>query len=189
LKTLKEWNNLKTDAVPKNKTIVVGYLNVSNIKPTETNTPKNEEKPKETTTVKSEKKSEPEITQEKIIPVPEKKIDSVVVEPIDETGFFKKKFNPQNDAVIIINRTLVSGIFKTDAGKNDKKYYMLMDGVAPGTIVKISNPKNEKYVYAKVLGSMSEVKYSEGFDMRISEAAAKVLETVDSERFEVKVNY
>jgi LysM repeat protein len=186
LKTLKEWNNLKTDAIPKNKTLVVGYLNAAAVSVSDkTETPKKEEKPKEAA-VKSEQKIEPVIVMEEII-----RLDSiaVAVEPIDETGFFKKYFNPQNDSTLIVNRNLISGIFKTEAGRNDKKYYILIDDVPVGAIVKVSNLQNEKYIYAKVLGNMREVKYSEGFDMRISETAATILQIGDLERFEVSVSY
>ena len=64
-----------------------------------------------------------------------------------------------------------------------------MDGVAPGTIIKISNPQNGKVIYAKVLGSMKDVKYSEGLNIRISEAAATVLQLNSLEQFVVNVNY
>ncbi|MCH5598327.1 hypothetical protein [Niabella ginsengisoli] len=66
---------------------------------------------------------------------------------------------------------------------------LLMDDVAPGTLVKLSNPSNNKIVYAKVLGKMKGVQYSDGFDVRISEAAAKKLQTENTDKFNLAVTY
>ena len=64
-----------------------------------------------------------------------------------------------------------------------------MDGVEPGTIVRVINPSNSKAVYAKVLGAMSGISQNKGLDVRISNAAANVLNISDTEKFIVKVNY
>lgn len=108
---------------------------------------------------------------------------------IDETGFYKNAFEKNSNPALLANRTLMSGVFKTDAGWSDQKYYMLIDGVMPGTIVKVSNPQNGKMIYAKVLGSMKEVKYSENLNVRISEAAANAMQINDMDQFVVTVNY
>ena len=205
LKTLKDWNGLKTDAAPKDKPLVVGYLS-ADAKPVakaetgkkeeklvpkaEENItkPKKEEKPKQVA-AKPEKKPEL-IAEEKIMEKQEKEVAAKSQEAVvDESGAFKNIFEKTTNPSLLTNRTLMSGTFKTDAGWNDKKYYMLMDGVAPGTIIKISNPQNGKVIYAKVLGSMKDVKYSEGLNIRISEAAATVLQLNSLEQFVVNVNY
>jgi hypothetical protein len=49
---------------------------------------------------------------------------------------------------------------------------MLIDGVQPGTILKIINPANNKTVYAKVLGQMSGIRLNAGFDIRISNVSS-----------------
>ncbi len=85
--------------------------------------------------------------------------------------------------------TATAGIFKTASGWQDAKYYALMDGVEPGTIVRVVNPSNSKAVYAKVLGAMSGISQNKGLDVRISNAAANVLNISDTEKFIVKVNY
>ena len=84
---------------------------------------------------------------------------------------------------------MTAGIFKTASGWKDSKYYLLMDGVQPGMVVKIINPDNNKMVYAKVLGEMSGIRQNEGLNIRISNSAASVLEVPDLEKFVVKVNY
>jgi len=110
-------------------------------------------------------------------------------ETADAAGYFKSDFEKYKNPNLISEHTLSSGIFKTDRGWNDGKYYLLMDNAAPGTIVKLTNPDNNQSVYAKVLGKMKGVQYSEGFDIRISEAAAAKLKTDNLDKFNVKVMY
>ena len=199
LKTIRDWNGLKSDVAPKDKPLVVGYLKGVDVKPTATETakktepaPKKEATPKEVVkaTKPDDTKKPEQVVEEKIIAKQETEQIARAQEPvIDESGFFKPAFEKTTNAALLNNRTLMSGVFKTDAGWSDRKYYMLMDGLAPGTIVKISNPQNGKVVYAKVLGNMKDVKYSEGLNMRISEAAAAVMELTNLEQFVVSVNY
>ena len=87
------------------------------------------------------------------------------------------------------NLTVTSGVFKTTSGWNDAKYYLLIDGVESGTIVRITNPVNNKIVYAKVLGEMTGLVHNEGLDIRISNAAASILEINDDDKFILKLNY
>ncbi|MEJ7676867.1 MAG: LysM peptidoglycan-binding domain-containing protein [Segetibacter sp.] len=69
--------------------------------------------------------------------------------------------------------------FKSTSGWQDKKYYVLINDVAPGTILKISS--SDKAVYAKVLGSVPEMKENNGLLLRISNAAASDLGIIDPE--------
>lgn len=107
----------------------------------------------------------------------------------DETGYFKADYLKLVNPNLAYEKTLASGIFKTDRGWNDGKYYLLMDNAAPGSLVKLTNPANNKMVYAKVLGKMKGVQYSEGFDIRISEAAAQKLQLGNADKFNVTVTY
>jgi len=66
---------------------------------------------------------------------------------------------------------------------------LLIDGITPGTIVKVINPDNNKTIYAKVLGEMQGIRQNQGFDIRLSNAAASALQVSDEEKFIVKVNY
>ena len=109
-----------------------------------------------------------------------------------EQGYFKKSFEQQ----VKVNppsksATVTSGIFKTTSGWQDAKYYLLIDGVPTGTIVKVINPDNNITVYAKVLGEMNGIRQNEGYDIRISNAAASTLgiPVSDTEKFILKVNY
>jgi len=105
-------------------------------------------------------------------------------------GYFKPYFDQQIKASPISrNQTLTSGIFKTESGWQDAKYYMLIDGVQPGTIIKVINPSNNKMVYAKVLGEMQGIKQNQGYNIRLSNAAASALEINETDKFIVKVSY
>lgn len=108
----------------------------------------------------------------------------------EESGFFKPYFDQQvKTSPASKNAVVTSGIFKTTSGVKEAKYYMLIDGVTPGTIIKIINPDNNKAIYAKVLGEMSGIRQNQGLDIRISNAAASTLGITDTEKFIVKVNY
>ena len=87
------------------------------------------------------------------------------------------------------DQTVTSGIFKITRGGKEAKYYALVDGIEPGTIIKVINPTNNKIVYAKVLGEMKGIRQNEGLDLRISDTAASALEISETDKFIVKLNY
>ncbi|MEO8405939.1 MAG: LysM peptidoglycan-binding domain-containing protein [Chitinophagaceae bacterium] len=107
-----------------------------------------------------------------------------------EDGYFKISYEQQVKAKPASKSTTVtSGIFKTTSGWQDAKYYLLMDGVTPGTIIRIVNPDNNRAVYAKVLGEMNGIRQNQGLDIRISNAAAAALAVREDDKFVVKVSY
>ena len=87
-------------------------------------------------------------------------------------GIFKSTFKQQmaegkSQTIECLNY----GIFKSNTGWKDSKYYILMNEVLPGTIVKIQSTQTDKVVYAKVLGAMVHAKENEGLLIRISNAS------------------
>ncbi len=82
-----------------------------------------------------------------------------------------------------------AGIFKSSSGWQDGKYYALMNNVAVGTIVKVSDASAGKSVYVKVLGPLPDMKESAGLTIRLSNAAAAELGEGDAARFSVGINY
>ena len=98
-----------------------------------------------------------------------------------DKGFFAKQFVSSNQEV-----TGMAGVLKTSSGWLDKKYYVLMNNINPGTIVKITYNNNS--VYAKVLEALPEIKEDEGIMLRISNAAVSVLNITDN-KFQVIVDY
>jgi hypothetical protein len=195
---IRKWNKLPNDNISTGQKLIVGFLispEADNIpepaKPlAETEEPKKEA---DLPPVQEEKKEEP-VKQ----PVEEKKIVQPQPRPVNNQlpagnnseGYFKSHFDQQvKKHPVKKDLTASAGIFKTASGWQDAKYYALIDGVEPGTIIKIINPTNSKVIYAKVLGEMSGIRQNQGYDVRISNAAASVLDVTDTDKFIVKVNY
>jgi LysM repeat protein len=211
---LQWWNSIKEVSADKNKKLIIGFLLskempsitirqralgeqeviVSEVKPdiipavvTTTSESVDPEKDKKQT----KKEAEAEIKAEKKV---EKVENPVVTEnmKIASPGqsYFRSDFDQQMKSLPASkNETVTSGIFKTTSGWTDLKYYMLMDDVAPGTIIKVINPTNNKAIYAKVLGAMAGIRQNEGYSIRISNAAAAALEISEADKFIVKINY
>jgi len=166
--------------LPEVKKDVVAEESVSNVKKAE----------------EQKKQMEPEIKKETppVVKEESKKTEPVVKQPEtinnDGTGFFKNNFYQQvKTSPITKEQTLTSSIFKTTSGWQDGKYYLLINGVEPGTIVKITNPSNSKTIFAKVLYAMDKIRENQGVDIRISDAAASTLAVSEMDKFILKVNY
>ncbi len=69
----------------------------------------------------------------------------------------------------------VYGVFKSTSGWQDGKYYVLINNVVPGTVVKLVRKSTDKVVFAKVLGAVPPGKESEGMLLRMSNAAIAAL--------------
>jgi LysM repeat protein len=77
--------------------------------------------------------------------------------------------------------------FKSISGWTDHKYYVLINNVAPETIVRITAP-NSKSICAKVLGPLQETKGGSGLLLRMSNSAASSLGITDP-KFTVTITY
>ncbi len=216
LQNLRDWNSLTGDKVNPGQKLVVGFLQSKEmgtasvqlpVKAVPVTKPVVKEEIPQKEVVKTETK--PEIKDEPKPVVPEKKIEESkpvamkkeepkMFPPKQEsaatvntgTGYFKTSYDQQlRSSPASKNETVTSGIFKTTSGWEDTKYYLLIDKVSPGTIVKVVNPDNNKAVYAKVLGEMNGIRQNQGLDIRISNAAASALGVADPDKFIVKVNY
>ncbi len=198
---LKWWNNLSGDNVKEGAKLIVGFLvskempsvTINNkLKPDEpvvkvaepvlTEKEMKEEKKEGEAEIKAEKKDE----KKDIPPVIREERKSVLQGP----GYFKNDFERQVRITAVLKvETVTSGIFRTTSGWTDAKYYLLIDKVPPGTIIKVTNPANNNSIYAKVLGEMSGIRQNEGLIIRISNAAASVLQIQEQDKFIVKINY
>jgi hypothetical protein len=199
---IRKWNSLANDIAP-NSPVIVGYLVTSGEaqaaavpanKQTEvTEIKTTTEDKKETLQVQKPKEEKPEnVTAVKNDPVKEEAPKATVQTPAPITGdgYFKAHFVQQIKASPLSkDETVTSGIFKTTSGVNEGKFYALIDGVEPGTIIRVINPSNSKAVYAKVLGKISGIRQNEGLNLRISNAAATMLDIAETDKFIVKVNY
>ena len=197
LENLRRWNNLKGDNITVNK-LVVGFLVSSGVpvvtvpekkEPVTVVDPGKEKKP---LTEPGVIKKEPiEVTDVKNFPPVQATVKTETAPVVSSNeGFFKSSFEKQSKTVPVTkSETVTAGIFKTASGWQDGKYYLLMDGVQSGTIIRIINPGNNKMVYAKVLGEMNGIRQNEGLSIRISNSAASALQVSETDKFIVKVNY
>ena len=171
---------------------------VSNVKKMEEQKQKVTDVAKQPEVKKEDPKNvEPDVKKETppIVKEEPKKSEPVVVKQTETdnsngTGYFKNNFYQQVKLYPVTkDQTVTSSIFKTTTGWHDGKYYLLINGVEPGTIVRITNPSNNKIVFAKVLYSMDKIRENQGVDIRISDAAAATLAVSETDKFILKVNY
>ena len=137
-----------------------------------------------------EKKPEPEVKKEepKTVPVVIAKQPESISD--NGSGYFRASFIEQvKVSPTSKEQTVTSSIFKTTSGWEDTKYYLLINDVAPGTIIKITNPSNNKSVYAKVLYAMDKIRQNQGVDIRISDAAASRLAITETDKFVVQLDF
>lgn len=208
---LRQWNNLRTDNINKGSKLIIGYLAMTaqqtaaaESKPVpkqETTVTKVDipvkETAKEAETAKAEVKSEPEQAVEQVKeaqPAVNRQMEAPVTvtqaKSNDVGGFFKPYFDQQiRNRPVSGTYPVSAGTFKTTSGWQDGKYYLLIDKVPTGSIVRITNPANNKVIYAKVLGEMNGIRQNQGLNIRISNAAAAYLGVVDDEKFDLQVSY
>lgn len=137
-----------------------------------------------------EKKDPPVVVKEEPKKTQPAEVKKSEVITDDGTGYFKNYFYQQvKTSPLTKDQTVTSSVFKTTSGWQDGKYYLLINGVEPGTIVKITNPSNSKTVFAKVLYAMDKIRQNQGVDIRISDAAASTLAVSETDKFILKVNY
>ena len=202
LVNLRKWNHLSSDNLAKGQKLVVGFLASNEMKSVAiVEQPKNDPAKAEKIIKEEVKKKPVETVEEKkeapkqIVEEPKKNPEVAQIKeeskPVDNSqGYFRSSFMQQvKETAAKKNQTVTSGIFKTTSGWNDAKYYLLMDGIETGAIVKITNPVNNKIIYAKVLGEMNGLAHNDGLDVRISNAAASILEISDTDKFILKLNY
>ncbi|MBX2930992.1 MAG: LysM peptidoglycan-binding domain-containing protein [Chitinophagaceae bacterium] len=178
---LREWNNITNDAVRVEQRIAIGHLKVdkknANIvldriinEATEDNTiVKNEPEPQPQPTVTT--KEEPE-------PTP-------ITTSNDDEGFFVTSYAVNGNNLNI--KTGTAATFKSTSGWTDRKYYVLINDIPAGTIVRITT-NNNRSICAKVLGALPEMKENKNLLLRLSNAGAAVLRITDA-KFDVKVSY
>jgi hypothetical protein len=105
-------------------------------------------------------------------------------------GYFKASFDQQVKAIPLSKtETVTSGIFNMANPSPEAKYYLLADGIPPGTVVRVINPDNNKAVYAKVLGEMNGIRQNAGLNIRISDIAASALGIAETDKFILRINY
>jgi LysM repeat protein len=197
---LKKWNNLATDQVKSGSYLTIGFLKASssprnevpqaalatNIKtepPVKVDVLPEQKKQMVAAAPKIENKPEENKVSELPAVVPElspKKTKNAVTASTG-IGYFSGLFNEQSKEGSAQNlEGFIYGVFKSTSGWEDAKFYVLLNEVVPGTIVKISLKGADKSVFAKVLGSVPVGKESDGMSMRMSNATASALGLTDT---------
>ena len=200
---LRRWNKLSSDKVNPGQKLIVGYLLASQ----ESDNIRTVAREPEMKQQQSEDKNEPVVKKEQNVIAreeprkeePKQRTEPQATKTVTSVssndgsgGYFKSQFDLQiKSQPARTDQTASAGIFKTSSGWQDAKYYALIDKVDPGTIVKVINPTNGKVIYAKVLGEMSGIRQNQGYDVRVSNAAATALgvSETDADKFIVRVNY
>ncbi len=204
---LKKWNNLNSDDINQGQNLIVGYLKVrkdlSAFAQLGTKMPKEDiaqvsvkekvAKPKKVIVL--QENSSPKVKEEifvaqKVEPVVEKMaLKNVATEKLpvaksDKEGFFKTGFNSTGKG-----ETGMAGIFKSTSGWEDGKFYCLQNTAEQNSVVKITNLANGKFVYAKVLDVIPDLKQNNELSVRISSAAADALGADSNNSFSCKISY
>lgn len=205
--SLKKWNNLNSDDINQGQNIIVGYLKVKkdlsalaqqvakmpNQQKETVQAPLKEKvakKQAEIGKVKEDVKAKIEetVNAEKKIEIDEKAVvKTTPIEKFNKTnkeGFFKSSFNNTGK-----EEAGIAGIFKSTSGWEDGKYYCLHNSAEQNSIVKITNPANGKFVYAKVLDVMPDLKQNNELSVRISSAASEALGVDGNSNFNCKIAY
>lgn len=224
LETLKQWNNIKGDAVKTGTQLIVGYLKVKTalstlaksggnstiaaapVKQEEVKVPepvvvskpvaeKEPEIPETKQTRKQRRAAEKAAAEEaeKIKEAPVKETPVVEIPKmvsVKNTGIssFKSLYDQQKKNAEMVEATGSAGVFKSTSGWTDNKYYCLQSGALPGTIIKITNTGNGKFVFAKVLDNIPDIKQNAGLLIVISNAAADALGAPEAS-FDCSISY
>ena len=98
-----------------------------------------------------------------------------------EGNFFKAAYQQQvSEGKSITVECSNYGYFKSNSGWKDGKYYLLINDVLPGTIIKIELQSTQRFIYAKVLGPLTPAKENEGLMLRLSAASLASLGIKDN---------
>ena len=129
-----------------------------------------------------------EVVKEEPVPVATPApVKSIPVAPGSE-GAFMGLFLEQTQGKQIGGTKGVASYFKSTSGWKDGRYYVLMNNVPSGTIVRVSSTSNGRVIYAKVLGEIPAGKESEGLVCRVSSAGLAQLQLPEG-KFDVVVSY
>jgi LysM repeat protein len=191
IEDIKKWNNLTADALSEGAEIIVGYgATKTNKTVTKVEPQKVETKPVEIAKAKeiSTPKEPVKIKQPVATPAPKVVKNTEVIREEDNAkdfngGIFKTLYTDLGK-----QETGTAGVFKSTSGWEDGKYYCLHNSAQQGTIVKITNKANGKFIYAKVLDLMPDLKQNNTLQIRISNAAADIL-GAGLNNFECAINY
>ena len=181
---IRKWNKLKNDQLNSGATIAVGYLRPNVVAPQEQPVVESQSQPKVVSVVEQPKPSNEAKQEIKKVTETQQPKQAEVIQPqvvkVEKPAVGSGQFAPfyeqqSKEGKQQLLENPVYGVFKSTSGWQDGKYYVLLNNVVPGTIVKIVSRSNSKQLYAKVLGAVPAGKESEGMVMRMSNATVAAL--------------
>lgn len=194
---LKNWNKLGAAGVKNGQELMVGYIKTSSDQPSQVSTQKEAvpEKIAETNVATDVTTKSQLSEQVKTVPSKEKEAVPVFHNDLDEKnnatlsdeGFFASLYDRDDLTLVQQYRSGDAATFKTISGWTDRKYYVLINDVKPGTIVRIT-ASNNKSICARVLSQLPVTKGDEGLLLRMNNAAAAALGIKD-EKFTVTLTF
>ena len=174
---IKEWNQLKSETLKEGDMVMVGYLGGNEAL---VNTPSVAALP--TMVASTPKAAAPAAVEA----APLKQVVAIPQVSAAE-GYYAAQFSAALSAQQLLEISGTGGLFKSITGWGDKRYYVLMNDVVPGSIVRITVDQ-VKYICARVLGPIPDNKPNKGLLVRLSNAAAAAL-GVSEMMFTATVNY
>jgi len=194
---LKTWNKLGAAGVKNGQELVVGYIKTNSDQPSPVSTQKEAVTEKSVESiVTTEAATKSQVSEQvKAVPVKEKESVPVFHNDLDEKnnatlsdeGFFASLYDRDDLTLVQQYRSGDAATFKTISGWTDRKYYVLINDIKPGTIVRIT-ASNNKSICARVLSQLPVTKGDEGLLLRMNNAAASALGIKD-EKFTVTLTF
>ncbi len=209
LDRLKEWNNLQNDNVKKGADMIVGFLrvnknesalalraykgmtggNTNTVAVTPSPNSSREERPLAGTTASTNSNNPSPNGNDSHVPEkPAPVVQTPQVKNTSKEGFFKTEFDQFANKTEASSVSGTAAVFKSTSGWQDAKYYCFNNDALPGSIVRIEVPGTSKFIYAKVLDAIPDIKQNEGLTVVLSNAGADAL-GVDSDKFDVVLRF
>jgi len=198
---LKSWNHLSKSELKVGQKLVVNY--VYQYKKENVTASKNDQPAAIETTDhgRSSKETIPDVAATKVEKDPAvSKSDAIQSEKLLAS-------TEKNPAAINDDRLTSTSVAKSNSGRmirqmnetgvaswimdgevNQNKYYALHRYAPVGTIVKVTNRMNGKYVFVKVVGLLPDTGDNENLIIKISQAASNKINVLDS-RFQAELSY
>lgn len=180
---IKKWNKLKGNNIKPKQKLVVGY-NEKKVKAPEV---VNENKKTETVLEKREVKTTTEVPSVKNVPDSTKKINEENPETIADSLNEEDRKEIFANGRIPVNETGVASWIE-DGDINPNKYYALHRSAPVGTIIKLTNKMNKRFVFVKVIGRLPDTGDNDNLIIKISKAASDKMGVLDL-RFAVDLLY
>ncbi|WP_089816159.1 LysM peptidoglycan-binding domain-containing protein [Chitinophaga sp. YR627] len=137
---------------------------------------------------KPDQQAPPETPATTPTPAPATNTGATKPAPASSAGSsFEQLYNQQtSNGKSVTSEKGPGGWFKSNASPG--KYYALHNTAPRGTIIKVTNPLNGKFIYAKVLEAIPQIKQNEGLIIKLSDSALEALGTNEA-KFYCQLNY